>query len=104
MTLPTTFVMDALTKTRQSFIEAVNKDFREWANKNGADSGIRTGLPTRTTGKGILPRVQAIPSNLTEFDQTFECACGFQTHVAGKFWDHVNQQCPITTTKYTPMG
>lgn len=99
MTLPTTFVMEALTKPRQSFIDAVNKDFREWASKHGAHSGISSGLPTKTTGNGVIPRIQAMPSNLTEFDQNFECACGYKTHIAGKFWDHVNQECRTTKTK-----
>ena len=86
------YLMEALTMPRIKFINVVNQHFRKWARKNGASSGIAMALPTRTTGSGVLPRQQVVPSNLHLYEQRFDCVCGYHTHIAGQFHDHV-QSC-----------
>lgn len=100
----TLFLMqEAMTMPRDIFIETVNADFRKWAREHGAHSGIMAGIPKKT-GTAIVPRVSAIKSNLEDFDQKFECACGYDTHIAGQFWDHCHGNCPILNTRYTPLN
>jgi hypothetical protein len=81
----TTHLMDAIVMDRSRYVNTINDAFREW-------SGIR-GLSSNRTGLKVTSCTQIVPSNLRQFDQKFNCACGYTTHSAGKFWDHVHGGC-----------
>ena len=82
-------VMEAIVADRQDFIQKANASFRSWVRAQGGCSGIALAAPTR--GKAIMTRQQLVESNLHEFEQQFDCGCGYRTHKAGSFWDHVRE-------------